>query len=421
MNKLNVFYESIKVGEFQRDEQLVTSFQYSEEWLASPRKFPLSFALPLQKEPFPNKTTLSFFENLLPEGQVRQVIERNRHLESPYEFLKEFGEDCAGAVTITASEKSPYQYKNNDLVPLPLDRIFKAIDKNQSVAQEIAKLNPGYLSLAGAQDKFPVIYQNEKFYLPRSGGATTHIVKVPIAREGIKESVYNEYFCMQLAAAIGFNIPFCEIVSEGKHPLYVIERYDREKDSQGSVHRIHQQDFCQALGITSEFKYEEKGGPSLKDHYELIVKNVTVHQKTKNIYDFLDWICFNLLILNYDSHSKNISFLLKNEKIELAPFYDLLCTGIYPSLKKNFSFKIGDRDDPSRIGKKQFEQLDHQLGLKQGTTEERMIGVALSIREKMGDVLDDTEVRFPEAKIPRRISTLITSQMKSLRQQGVRL
>ena len=90
MNKLNVFYEALKVGEFRRDEQLVTSFQYSEEWLKDQSHFPLSLALPLKKEPFPNKTTLSFFENLLPEGEVRKVIGQDRHIESPYEFLKEF-------------------------------------------------------------------------------------------------------------------------------------------------------------------------------------------------------------------------------------------------------------------------------------------------------------------------------------------
>ena len=421
MNKLNVFYEALKVGEFRRDEQLVTSFQYSEEWLKDQSHFPLSLALPLKKEPFPNKTTLSFFENLLPEGEVRKVIGQDRHIESPYEFLKEFGQDCAGAIIITSDEISPYHKSADGVVPVPMDRIFKAIDKHHSVAHEIAKLNPGYLSLAGAQDKFPAIFENDKFFLPKAGGPTTHIVKVPIVREGVKESVYNEYYCMQLAASIGFTIPYCEVVETGKHPLFVIERYDRFKDNKGKVHRIHQQDFCQALGITSEFKYEDKGGPSIKDNYNLIVSNVGIRQRKESIYAFLDWICFNLLILNNDSHSKNISLLLKDGKIELAPFYDLLSTGIYPGLKRHFSFNIGDKNEPSRIGKKQFELLDESLELKVGTFEERMQKVAQLTMENKDQISQDIIERYPDAKIPPRISKLIGDQFKSLKQQGVRL
>jgi len=421
MNKLNVFFEDKKVGEFRRDEQLVTSFQYSEEWLKGPFSFPLSIALPLQKDPFPNKTTLSFFENLLPEGDVRKVIGRDRHLESPFEFLKEFGQDCAGAFIITSAQTSPFSMSSEELVPVPMDKVFNAIDKHHSVAQEIAKLNPGYLSLAGAQDKFPVVFENDKFYLPKSGGATTHIVKVPIVRGGVKESIYNEYYCMQLAACIGFNIPYCEIIENDKHPLFVIERYDRYKDNKGKVHRIHQQDFCQALGITSEFKYEEKGGPTIKDDYHLIVKSISIRQRKASVYAFFDWICFNLLILNNDCHSKNISLLLKDGKIELAPFYDLLSTGIYTNLKRNFSFSIGDRNGPSRIGKKQFELLDKELELKIGTFEERMHMIVQKIMANKDQLAQDITDRYPNAKIPKRISKIIDNQVKALKQQGVRL
>ena len=421
MNKLNVFYEAIKVGEFRRDEQLVTSFQYSEEWLKEQSRFPLSLALPLQKDPFPNKTTLSFFENLIPEGDVRKVIGKDRHIESPYEFLKEFGQDCAGAIIVTSAPVSPYQKTGDELVPVPMDRIYSAIDKHHSVAHEIAKLNPGYLSLAGAQDKFPAIFVKDKFYLPKNGGPTTHIIKVPIVREGVKESVYNEYYCMQLAASIGFTVPYCEVIESGKFPLFVIDRYDRYKDNKGKVHRIHQQDFCQALGVTSEFKYEDKGGPSIKDDFTLILANVGIRQRRESIYAFLDWICFNLLILNNDSHSKNISLLLKDGKIELAPFYDLLCTGVYPNLKRHFSFKIGDRDDPSLIGKKQFELLDQQLDLKFGTFEERMQKVAQLTMESKDQLAQDIVERYPAAKLPKRISKLIGDQVKALKQQGVRL
>lgn len=41
------------------------------------------------------------------------------------------------------------------------------------------------------------------------------------------------------------------------------------------------------------------------------------------------WLAFNLLIGNNDNHIKNISFLVDEEGVRLAPFYDLLSTACY--------------------------------------------------------------------------------------------
>ena len=262
-------------------------------------------------------------------------------------------------------------------------------------------------AIAGAQDKFASIFKQGSFYLPTDGRPTTHIVKAPIYRAGVKESVYNEYYCMKLAKLVGLNVPNCIVFSKGKYPLYVTERYDRFTDSRGVVHRLHQQDFCQAQGIVSEQKYEEKGGPSLKDSYELIKANITIKQRSAALFAYLDWICFNLLIGNNDSHAKNLSFLLKDNKIELAPFYDLMCTAIYSKLKRSFSFKVGGRTEASRIGKNQFEMLDADLGLKLGTMSERMILMRDKVVQHKDVLADEIKSEHPLAKIVKHIAGLI--------------
>jgi serine/threonine-protein kinase HipA len=420
MSKLNVFFESIKVGELERNDELVHSFTYSEDWLQHPRRFPLSLAMPLQKQSFGNKITLSFFENLLPEGEIRTIIGRAHQVESPYEFLKEFGQDCAGAVIVTENESSPFEAASGERVEIDMNRVFAAIEQNHNVAHVIAEMDPGYLSLAGAQDKFPAIFEDGKFFLPKRGAPTTHIVKVPIKRNGVKESVYNEYYCMQLARAVGLNVPHCQVIGEGTHPLFVIERYDRIVDESGNVQRIHQQDFCQAQGVVSEQKYEERGGPSIKDNYQLIVKNVGIKKRAANTFAFLDWICFNLLIGNNDSHSKNISFLLRDDKVELAPAYDLLCTAIYPNLKREFSFKVGDRNDANRIGKNQLSMLDEELQLKTGTVEERLRLLHKKVHMKKDEVAQALQDSHPGVRIAQRISDFIADRSRSLERQGVR-
>lgn len=418
MSKLNVFYEDKKVGTLYRDEELIYSFSYCEKWLQSKKAFQLSLAMPLRREKFGNKVTLSFFENLLPEGEARKALEKGRNIQGDYELLKNFGKDCAGAIIISAEEVSPFQIDKDDgKIKIEIDEIFKAIEEKRSVAELIANHNPGYLSIAGAQDKFVAIYENGNFYLPQNGRPTTHIVKVPIYRPGVKESVYNEYYCMKLAKLVGLNVPHCEVLDNGNHPLFIIERYDRKKGKH--VSRIHQQDFCQAQGFVSEEKYEAKGGPSLKDNYYLIKSNVSITKRSMALFEFLDWICFNILIGNNDSHSKNISFLLVDGKIELAPFYDLLCTAIYPSLEGRFSFLIGDRDNASLIGKNQFEMVDNQLGLKVGTMAARALKMSERLMENKDDLATEIESEFQNVKIAKRIADFISGRCKSLNRQGL--
>lgn len=422
MSSLNVFYEDVLVGQLSQSEDLTYSFVYSQEWLTHKNKFPLSLAMPLQAEPFGNRITLSFFENLLPEGDVRDAIARSHQAESPYEFLKEHGEDCAGAVIISSHNQSPYNPAiESKSIPIDMEKVYEAIENHQSVAHAIAELDPGYLSLAGAQDKFPAIFVDGNFFLPTNASPTTHIIKVPINRQGVKESVFNEYYCMQLASLCGFKIPSNQIIHNGKHPLFVIERYDRKRDQKGIVHRIHQQDFCQAQGISSAKKYESKGGPSIRDNYNLIVANVTIKERMHSTYAYLDWICFNLLIGNNDSHSKNISFLLKDSKIELAPFYDLVSTALYPSLKRQFSFKIVGRDEYSQIGKNQFAELDQELGLKIGTMADRMRHTYHNVHTHKVTLAKSISEIFREVKIVNRISALIEERAKGFKQQGVEL
>lgn len=416
--KLNIYYEDLKVGELIQDDELLLAFTYSDEWLNYTHHFQLSLAMPLQKESFGNKISLSYFENLLPEGDVRRALGVSNSTSGTFEFLQEYGSDCAGAIILTKN-KIKKSVTNKASKEIDFETLEEAIENRESVAELIAEENLGYLSIAGAQDKFPAIVSGEKIYLPQGNAPTTHIIKTPIFRSGVNESVFNEYYCILLAKRVGLKVPNCFLLNTGKHFLYVIERYDR-KISRDKVKRLHQQDFCQALGIVSDKKYETLGGPSLKDIYKLITNNVGVKTRIEATFMFLDWICFNLLIGNNDSHSKNLSFLLINNKIELAPFYDLICTAIYPKLSKRFAFKIGGRDDFSKIGKNQLYQLEIDLGLKENTIVERMLLMSSKIQEYKDDLVNEISIHYKEAKIPARISELIRKRCKSFERQGIK-
>lgn len=419
MKNLNVFFEDKLVGVFSQDDEMIHSFKYASEWINNEGSFPISISMPLQKVEFGNKITLAFFENLLPEGNVRAILEKWHHSEGAFNTLSKYGEDCAGALVIT-SKKSPPKPKTKEAnLEIELSEIYDSIDENKGAVDLIADKNPGYLSIAGAQDKFPCIFENGKIYLPKSGEPTTHIVKTPISMKGIKESVYNEYFCMKLASKIGLSVPSVHVL-DGVHPLFLVERYDRHLVGK-VMKRIHQQDFCQALGILSSEKYESDGGPSFETDFKLMIENVTARKRVESTFRLIDWFCFNLLIGNNDSHSKNISFLMIDGKYELSPFYDLISTAIYPTLDAKFSFKIGGVSTFTSIGAKALSAEEKKLGIKEGTLIERMNLVYQGIVKHQDEIIKEMNGEFPKAKIHKRIKELIHNRAKKFRRAGLKV
>lgn len=419
MKSLNVFFEDRLVGIFSQNEEMIHSFKYAEDWINSDTRFPISISMPLQKVEFGNKVTLAFFENLLPEGNVRAILEKWHHSEGAFNTLSKYGEDCAGALVITSKKSAPKSKIKEENLEIKLSEIYESIDENKGAVDLIADKNPGYLSIAGAQDKFPCVFENGKIYLPKRGKPTTYIVKTPIMVKGIKESVYNEYFCMQLASKIGFSVPRVHIL-DGVHPLFLVERYDRRFVGK-AMKRIHQQDFCQALGILSSEKYESDGGPSFDTDFKLMIDNVSAKKKVESTFRLIDWLCFNLLIGNNDSHSKNISFLMIDGKYELSPFYDLISTAIYPTLDAKFSFKIGGVSAFTNIGAKAISSEEKKLGIKEGTLIERMNLVYQAIVNDQDEIIKAMNSEFPKAKIHKRIKELIHTRAKNFRRAGLKV
>lgn len=85
-------------------------------------------------------------------------------------------------------------------------------------------------------------------------------VKPPIP--GLAAMTENEALAMTLAAAIGLSVAAVEARIVKGHPYLLITRYDRRSDGDGRVRRVHQEDFCQALGLPPEKKYSAEGGPT---------------------------------------------------------------------------------------------------------------------------------------------------------------
>lgn len=356
METLNVFLLGRLAGTLTYNGKEL-AFQYDRGYLADRSSAPLSLSLPLREAPFDAQTTTAFFENLLPPDQVRKKLGKILHLSrhNIFGFLKTIGGDCAGAVSLYPPEHSVSESENE----LPHLRELSP-DETIQILTELPKrpLNLGNeagfrISGTGAQDKLIACVRDGKVFLPLYGAPSTHIIKPPIKE--YPNSVFNELFCMKLAEKIGIPVPSCTLLTFAGIPYYCVTRFDRAFDN-GGVSRLHQEDFCQALSIDPEKKYEAEGGPGIAACFQLIREK---RLGSTGQLDFIRRIIYNILIGNGDAHAKNFSILFHGREATLAPAYDLLCTEVYPQLSHEAAMSIGGNSDFEKISRQSFIQMAH--------------------------------------------------------------
>lgn len=371
--QLEVWLSGTRIGTLaQIDGRL--SFSYVADWLASSQATPLSQSLPLQAEPFDDRATRPFFAGLLPEGDKRKLVAQALHVSRQNDFalLDGIGGECAGAVTLLEPGQIPQAANAPDTVrwlgEAELLRLLDEMPKRPMLAGD-ADMR---LSLAGAQDKLPVIAEGERIGLPRFGSPSTHILKPAIA--GIEGSVINEGFCMALARALKLDVADTAVHAVGERHYLLVERYDRQRAATGQLLRLHQEDFCQALGVAPEYKYQNEGGPDLAQAFGLLRQ--ATRPSAPHILKLLDYVIFNAFIGNHDAHAKNFSLLYTPHGAVLAPLYDALSTAVYPRLTDKMAMKIGGKYRFTEVQARHWERFATDAGLSPAQVKKRILDIA---------------------------------------------
>jgi len=372
---LNVFLKDALVGQLEQDDSGTTRFQYALEWLDSPDAISLSASLLLHQENFSRKETRPFFAGVLPEGDSRRLIGKIFGVsdKNDYALLERIGAECAGAACLLP----PGQF------PVTAEPHYREIG-SEELATKLSELprrpllagEPGIrLSLAGAQGKMAVKISGGRFYLPLDGAPSSHILKPQNPRfEGLVE---NEFFCMRLASQAGLGAARVEIGMTGDIRFLQVERYDRRELPDGRIERIHQEDFCQALAVPPELKYQQEGGPNLKKCFELVRSVASI--PGPDLLRVFDAVVFNYLIGNCDAHGKNFSFLREGTTIRLAPLYDLVSTHAYPELSAQMAMKIGGERNPQRLVSRSWRGFFKEAGIGQAVAQHRLGATAAGI------------------------------------------
>jgi serine/threonine-protein kinase HipA len=381
------------------------NFCYTPDWLSLPNAVALSVSLPLQAEPFDDRKTRPFFAGLLPEGQMRRLIAQQFQVSGQNDFalLDGIGGECAGAVTfLEPGQALPAPTDGDDVQWLSDEEVVAILDELPRRPMLAGKAGLR-LSLAGAQDKLPVVFDGARIGLPRNGTPSSHILKPAI--HAIEDSVANEGFCLALAEAMQLKPAKSKVHVVLNRSFLLVERYDRVADEQGHRQRLHQEDFCQALGVEPEMKYQNEGGPDLAQCFDL-VRRVT-RPSAPQILRLLDYVIFNALVGNHDAHAKNFSLLYSGKTPVLAPLYDTLSTAVYPTLTPKMAMKIGSKYKFSDVQTRHWNQFAAGVGLAKAQAKKRILDLAKSLPPNARKLQANAGHGFTDNAVVERIIALI--------------
>ena len=355
-----------ETGRIVRDKRARLTFTYNEEWRTTENAYPLSISMPLALAKHGHARIDPFLWGLLPDNQmVLDQWAKKFHVSArnAFSLISAVGEDCAGAVQFVRPERlavitgaAPPEIEWLDEAGIA--QRLRALREDHS-AWRIPR-DTGQFSLAGAQPKTALLLENGRWGVPSGRVPTTHILKPPSGQ--FAGHAENEHFCLELARAVGLPVVDSRITHFEDEVAIVVERYDRIRTAAG-LRRVHQEDICQALSIPPTRKYQNEGGPGIRDIVELL--RTYSGNAAEDVRTFLDAIAFNWIIIGTDAHAKNYALLIgAGGRVRLAPLYDL--ASIFPYNQIDFqrvklSMKLGGeyrfRNIQLRHWRKQAEEL----------------------------------------------------------------
>lgn len=335
--ELNLSLNGIQVGTLVKDKNGGLHFSYDESWMNRPGARPISLSLPITKQKYSGDVVYNFFDNLLPDNpEIRNKIQARFGVSTGHSFdlLAAIGNDCVGAIQL--STEKPISAKQTNYKVLSEQEIEKLLQgyKNTPLGMEVDD-EDFRISIAGAQEKTALLHIDNQWVKPIGSTPTSHIMKLPMGELphvgiDLTDSCENEFICLELARAFGFEVANSQVLYFGEQKVLSVERFDRKYSADGSwLMRLPQEDFCQAMGISSAQKYQSEGGPSIADCLQLL--SASSDSKDREV--FFKTQIFFWLLAAIDGHGKNFSvFLEPDNKYRMTPLYDILSA--YPVMSK---------------------------------------------------------------------------------------
>jgi len=362
-------------------------------------------------------TVKRFLENLLPEGRGLETLLHHMHLSRSNIFglIQAMGFESSGALSFGESEVQ----KEVLFRPVSKEELEKRIDEIESKSITIWDKKQR-LSLAGVQEKLPVLYKEGELGLADGTLSSTHILKFQTQRT--EHIVINEYYCMSLAKQCNLSVAPVYLQRYGKHPVLMVERFDRKVGAE-HIERLHLIDGCQMLDLPPSYKYERnfgsgrdvqhiREGVSFKKLFastELCEVPATAKLK------LLDWTIFNLIIGNADAHGKNISYFVKGSGISVAPYYDLLSIVMHEGVDHDLAMAFGDEFNSDKVAGYPLRTFCEETGLNPKLVSARIKALCKRVNEQnSADLLRSVVLNEKERFFVEKLIKLIESRVLKL-------
>lgn len=392
------------------------SFRYESTWRDSVLSFPLSVSLPIAHAEHVGPNVEAFLWGLMPDNEV--VLERwgRQYQASPksvFALLEHVGEECAGAAQFARPERveSLLSSASHDKVDsLERSDIAERLrELRQDPSRGRRRSDHGQFSLAGAQPKTAFLRHMDRWGIPEGQIPTTHIIK-PV-NHLLEGQIENEHFCLTLARQLGLPVARSWIEDFGSERAIVIERYDRVIPTPtcrpDEIERVHQEDFCQALGILPDLKYQSGGGPTPKAIAELIGRESSA--PAQDLDHFIDALAYNWLIAGTDAHAKNYSILHgARQTLRLAPLYDIASFLPYDDdpQRTKLAMKIGGQYRLRDVRLRQWEKLAEEFDVPTAHVVDRVTSLAADASQLLIDVAEAIQQQTDHPVIGKLASLL---------------
>lgn len=431
--RLHVYQNGEIVGYLSKEPSGAVEFIYADEWLSSDHAVPVSLSLPLREDAYRGAPVLAVFENLLPDSDsLRSRVAEKVGADGTdaYSLLTKIGRDCVGALQFFAEDDEVDFRHLNTVMGHPIDEeeIEKLLNNLARVPLGLDKEHDFRISVAGAQEKTALLFDNKKWLRPYGTTPTTHILKTQIGElpngVDLSNSVENEFYGLAVMGAFGLPVNKAEIKTFGKTKSLVIERFDRFWQG-ASLHRIPQEDMCQALSIPPSRKYQSNDRPAGEKQPSMVEILNLLKGSDRPAEDQKAFIKAQIifwLIGATDGHAKNFSIYLGvGGRFVLTPFYDVLTAQPFfdahnlQQKEMKMAMSVGDNNHyrMEEIVGRHFVQTVKRAGLPKYIATDALDEVADSAEKAMQSVEGKLPSDFPE-EIHESVVRVMKSRLNSI-------
>jgi serine/threonine-protein kinase HipA len=392
MTVLTVWRDAQRVGVLDTASNGEVRFTYDSNVVEEAREearpeYAVGLRCPVRAQPYAGPEVAAVFENLLPEGTVRDALGRaTKHDPSDtLGLLGVVGGECAGALRLWPDGiLPPLHAEYEDVSDTTLS--VASTDADATLRQVTARA-----SLSGALPKLvlwrvpPVGDDGQLYRLPKNGAPTTVVVKRP--SPGFPGLLEAEMVGMRLMRSAGVStassVP-CRIAPD----CHESARFDRVVATGRDVQRLHAEDGCQLTGRLPRNKYARERAPTFQELCAVLDRVSTHPLEDREL--LFRWAVANAAMGNYDAHAKNVGVVYVTAgQVRLAPAYDVVVSGVHDGLDHELALYFCGTTHLQALMPTSLSVAAREFALPLGHVTELANEVVRLVQSGLPDVLQD--------------------------------